>query len=392
MRALEISSSRRRWALTGSMPPSACRSLPPIGAHVIAWLRQRPLLEDGTLGRQVADRRDSAEVPPVERRRGSLQRLRPLTAWRTSRFSRSTWLSSTGGIVHRGRGVSIEKPDLLFDRQQAAWATDGDPSGDPDGPGRSCRCHRHRALWQPVRRLVYRNIADPRCSGRGALLEQVNFHRGADTRRPPLRCGASAAKPPTPASPSTGAARCHGWRRFRGSWPARRGLPVQRRSSWAVRQVTRQHHLHRAPRAANARRTRSSSGVLDDRSRGVFRASSCPSRRAEDRRPSRWRAPCCCRARPKIDAKPELEIYADDVICAHGATVGELDHDALFYLTSRGLPDETARAMLIEAFLTEAESRPSRRPLPGLLGPYRRGCWSAGWHLVMDGGPPRIRR
>ena len=55
----------------------------------------------------------------------------------------------------------------------------------------------------------------------------------------------------------------------------------------------------------------------------------------------------------EIDAKPELEIYADDVQCAHGNTIGGLDEAALFYMRSRGLPLTQARAMLIEAFLLE---------------------------------------
>jgi len=56
----------------------------------------------------------------------------------------------------------------------------------------------------------------------------------------------------------------------------------------------------------------------------------------------------------EIDAKPELEIYADDVKCSHGATVGELDEQALFYLRARGIDKETARGLLIVAFLAEA--------------------------------------
>jgi Fe-S cluster assembly protein SufD len=56
----------------------------------------------------------------------------------------------------------------------------------------------------------------------------------------------------------------------------------------------------------------------------------------------------------EIDAKPELEIYADDVACAHGNTVGALDEDALFYIRSRGVPAAAARALLVEAFLREA--------------------------------------
>lgn len=51
------------------------------------------------------------------------------------------------------------------------------------------------------------------------------------------------------------------------------------------------------------------------------------------------------------NAKPELEIYADDVKCAHGATVGELDKAALFYLASRGLPPAEAKQLLLQAFV-----------------------------------------
>ena len=55
-----------------------------------------------------------------------------------------------------------------------------------------------------------------------------------------------------------------------------------------------------------------------------------------------------------FQAKPELEIYADDVACSHGSTVGALDETALFYLTSRGIPHEQAQDMLTLAFLSEA--------------------------------------
>lgn len=56
----------------------------------------------------------------------------------------------------------------------------------------------------------------------------------------------------------------------------------------------------------------------------------------------------------EIFAKPELEIHADDVQCAHGNTVGGLDEAVLFYLRQRGIPESAARALLIEAFLAEA--------------------------------------
>jgi Fe-S cluster assembly protein SufD len=58
--------------------------------------------------------------------------------------------------------------------------------------------------------------------------------------------------------------------------------------------------------------------------------------------------------RAAIDTKPELEIYADDVKCSHGAVVGDLDEAALFYLRARGIPNEEARRMLIDAFVQEA--------------------------------------
>jgi Fe-S cluster assembly protein SufD len=54
------------------------------------------------------------------------------------------------------------------------------------------------------------------------------------------------------------------------------------------------------------------------------------------------------------NAKPELEIYADDVKCAHGCAVGELDSAALFYMAQRGLPPETAKRLMLQAFVAEA--------------------------------------
>jgi Fe-S cluster assembly protein SufD len=58
-----------------------------------------------------------------------------------------------------------------------------------------------------------------------------------------------------------------------------------------------------------------------------------------------------------VNAKPELEIFADDVKCAHGATVGELDRNALFYMKSRGVPESEAKALLTQAFVADAIDR-----------------------------------
>jgi Fe-S cluster assembly protein SufD len=77
-------------------------------------------------------------------------------------------------------------------------------------------------------------------------------------------------------------------------------------------------------------------------------------------------------AHAAIDSKPELEIYADDVKCGHGAAIGDLDEAALFYLLARGIPRREARRMLIEAFLREAvetvEPEPLREHLLARLG------------------------
>ncbi len=58
--------------------------------------------------------------------------------------------------------------------------------------------------------------------------------------------------------------------------------------------------------------------------------------------------------RAEADAKPELEIFADDVVCGHGSAIGALDDDALFYLRARGIPEHEARALLVRAFLEDA--------------------------------------
>jgi Fe-S cluster assembly protein SufD len=56
----------------------------------------------------------------------------------------------------------------------------------------------------------------------------------------------------------------------------------------------------------------------------------------------------------EADIKPELEIFADDVKCAHGAAVGDLDAESLFYLRARGIPESQARSLLLQAFLEDA--------------------------------------
>ncbi len=95
-------------------------------------------------------------------------------------------------------------------------------------------------------------------------------------------------------------------------------------------------------------------GVIDDRARAVFQGKITVHRDAQHTNGHQLSKVLLLSDKAEIDAKPELEIYADDVACSHGATAGDLDHNALFYLRARGIPEKTARAMLIEAFLAES--------------------------------------
>lgn len=108
---------------------------------------------------------------------------------------------------------------------------------------------------------------------------------------------------------------------------------------------------HDAPNCASRQTIKN---VLGGRSRGVFQGKIEVARAAQKTDGYQMNQALLLSPHAEIDCKPELQIYADDVKCSHGATVGELDADQLFYLRSRGVPMEAARAILVRAFLTEA--------------------------------------
>jgi Fe-S cluster assembly protein SufD len=95
-------------------------------------------------------------------------------------------------------------------------------------------------------------------------------------------------------------------------------------------------------------------GVLDDESRAVFQGKILVRKDAQKTDGFQLNKALLLSRGAEIDSKPELEIYADDVKCSHGATVGELDADALFYLRARGIDEAAARNLLISAFVAEA--------------------------------------
>ena len=94
--------------------------------------------------------------------------------------------------------------------------------------------------------------------------------------------------------------------------------------------------------------------VLTARSRGVFQGKIEVARVAQKTDGYQMNQALLLSPDAEVDSKPQLEIYADDVKCSHGATVGELDAEQLFYLRSRGIAEADARSMLVRAFLAEA--------------------------------------
>ncbi len=94
-------------------------------------------------------------------------------------------------------------------------------------------------------------------------------------------------------------------------------------------------------------------GVLDDRARGVFQGRVIVAKNAQKTDSLMNNRNLLLSADAEADTKPQLEIYADDVKCGHGVTVGQLDEKSVFYLQSRGVDEATARNMLTFAFANE---------------------------------------
>ncbi|NWG52721.1 MAG: SufD family Fe-S cluster assembly protein [Hydrogenophilaceae bacterium] len=103
-----------------------------------------------------------------------------------------------------------------------------------------------------------------------------------------------------------------------------------------------------------AKTTQLIKGVARAGGRGVFQGKIYVAHGAQKTDARQHHAALMLEEGAEINAKPELEIYADDVQCAHGNAIGALDERQLFYARARGIPEAEARAMLVEAFLNEA--------------------------------------
>lgn len=91
-------------------------------------------------------------------------------------------------------------------------------------------------------------------------------------------------------------------------------------------------------------------GILNGHSRAVFNGKVMVARHAVHTKAEQQNKNLLLSKDAEIDTKPQLDIYADDVLCSHGATVGQLDEEALFYLATRGISPALARQFLVEAF------------------------------------------
>jgi len=123
------------------------------------------------------------------------------------------------------------------------------------------------------------------------------------------------------------------------------------------------HHTtidHRQPRGTSRELYK---GILDGRAAGVFNGKVYVRPHAQQSDAQQMNKNLLLSDDATIDTKPQLEIFADDVKCSHGATIGQLDEDAIFYLRARGVDAAAAREMLIVAFANELIDRVTVAPL-----------------------------
>ena len=116
--------------------------------------------------------------------------------------------------------------------------------------------------------------------------------------------------------------------------------------------TTRLNHLSADTTSDTIART-----ILDDEACGLFQGKVIVHEDAQRVEATQKSDALMLSADAMMNVKPELEIYADDVACAHGSAIGEIDYEALFFLRSRGIDEEAARIMLVEGFVSEILGR-----------------------------------
>ncbi len=121
---------------------------------------------------------------------------------------------------------------------------------------------------------------------------------------------------------------------------------------------------HAAP---NCRSRQFYKGIMNDQSHGVFTGRIIVQEDGQQTDAIQSNRNMLLSDDARMNARPQLEIYADDVRCTHGATTGQVDPEAVFYFRARGLPEDVARAMLIYAFAAEGFDRMQLVPVRALL-------------------------
>lgn len=113
------------------------------------------------------------------------------------------------------------------------------------------------------------------------------------------------------------------------------------------------HHTHLAHEVPNCYSNELYKGIFDDKSHGVFNGMVMVHPHAQKTNAFQENNNILLTDQASVDAKPQLEIYADDVQCSHGCTIGQLDEDGLFYLRTRGIPEKEAKALLLYGFASD---------------------------------------
>ena len=104
-------------------------------------------------------------------------------------------------------------------------------------------------------------------------------------------------------------------------------------------------------------------GIMNDEATGVFNGKIFVRQDAQKTNAYQSNKNILLSDNASVNSKPQLEIFADDVKCSHGCTVGQLDEEALFYLQSRGISENTARSLLVHAFADD------------IIGTYKTGAY-----------------
>ena len=128
--------------------------------------------------------------------------------------------------------------------------------------------------------------------------------------------------------------------------------------------------------------------ILDEQSKGAFSGRILVRKDAQNTNAFQTNNNICLTDDAKMRTKPQLEIYADDVKCSHGATVGQLDEDAMFYLRARGIDKKEARFMMLFAFANDIvrkiEIEPLKERVADLVSKRLRGELVACEHCLLN--------